>query len=76
MSTSPRFSKLIKGGIVLMDSFSSAVLWVIALQYNPHSLTRPLQTQWYEQKPRRNQREQLHIKKLRYSRTNDRWSKS
>jgi hypothetical protein len=39
---SPRLSKC---GFVLLDSESSAVLGVIALQYNPDTLTRSLQVQ-------------------------------
>lgn len=41
-SGSPR---LIKGGIVLLDPNSGAMLRVIALQYNPDSITRTLQAQ-------------------------------
>jgi len=37
--------RLIKGGIVTMDVDTSAVQSVIALQYNPDSLTRSLQIQ-------------------------------
>ncbi|MFO0979789.1 MAG: hypothetical protein U0996_25545 [Planctomycetaceae bacterium] len=62
MSTSPRSPKLIKGGIVLMDSSSGAVLRVIALQYNPHSLTRSLQAQWYEPQQGGDKGERLRIK--------------
>jgi hypothetical protein len=42
MSISPR---LIKGGIVLINPDTSAVLRIIALQYNPDTLTRSLQVQ-------------------------------
>jgi len=42
MTLSPR---LLKGGIVQMDPDSGRVLRVIALQYNPDSLTRTLQVQ-------------------------------
>lgn len=42
LSASPR---LIKGGIVLIDPGTSAVLRIIALQYNPDTLTRTLQVQ-------------------------------
>ena len=45
---SPRSQKLLKRGIVLMNSSSGAVLQVIALQYNPHSLTQSLQAQSFE----------------------------
>ena len=37
--------RLVKGGIVTMDVDTSAVKSVIALQYNPDSLTRSLQVQ-------------------------------
>lgn len=42
MTRSPR---LIKGGLVLLDPASGAVLRVIALQYNPDTLTRSLESQ-------------------------------
>ena len=42
LSASPR---LLKGGIVLLDPVSAAVRRVIALQYNPDSLSRSLQVQ-------------------------------
>ena len=45
MSTFPGSPKLIKGGIVLVDPDSGAVRRVIALQYNPDTLTRTLQVQ-------------------------------
>jgi hypothetical protein len=47
MSTpaSPLAPRLVKGGIVTMDVDTSAVRSVIALQYNPDSLTRSLQIQ-------------------------------
>jgi hypothetical protein len=43
MSTFPGSPKLLKGGIVLIDSSTSQVLRVIPLQYNPEVLTRTLQ---------------------------------
>ena len=43
MTTSPNSPRLLKGGIVLMDSTTSAVRRIIALQYNPDTLTRSLQ---------------------------------
>lgn len=43
--TFPRSPRLIKGGLVLLDAASGAVLRVIVLQYNPDSLTRTLQVQ-------------------------------
>lgn len=45
MSGFPNSPRLVKGGIVLMDPESSAVLRVIPLQYNPDTLTRTLQAQ-------------------------------
>lgn len=45
MSTFPNSPRLIKGGIVLIDAASAAVQRVIALQYNPDTLTRTLQVQ-------------------------------
>lgn len=42
MTISP---KLLKGGIVLVDPNTNAVLRIIALQYNPDTLTRSLQVQ-------------------------------
>jgi hypothetical protein len=41
----PISPRLIKGGIVLIDPQSGAVLRMIALQYNPDTLTRTLQPQ-------------------------------
>src|SRR5215472_3242760 len=45
MSTSPISPRLVKGGIVTMDPDTTALRSVIALQYNPDSLTRSLQIQ-------------------------------
>jgi hypothetical protein len=42
MSISP---KILKGGIVLLDPVTNQVLRIIALQYNPETLTRSLQIQ-------------------------------
>jgi Contractile injection system tube protein len=42
LSSSP---KLVKGGLVLLDAASGAVLRTIALQYNPDSLQRSYQVQ-------------------------------
>ncbi len=42
MSTFPGSPRLLKGGIVLIDPVSSRVKRVIALQYNPDTLTRTL----------------------------------
>ena len=43
--TSPISPRLVKGGIVTMDPDTSAIQTVIALQYNPDSLSRTLQVQ-------------------------------
>ncbi len=45
MITFPGSPRLLKGGIVLIDPDSAAVLRIIALQYNPDTLTRTLQVQ-------------------------------
>jgi hypothetical protein len=45
MTSFPNSPRLIKGGIVLIDPQTSAVLRVIALQYNPDTLSRTLQIQ-------------------------------
>jgi hypothetical protein len=43
MTTFPNSPRLLKGGIVLVDPGSAAVVQVISLQYNPDTLTRTLQ---------------------------------
>ena len=43
--TLPNSPKLLKGGIILIDPETSAVKRVIALQYNPDTLSRTLQVQ-------------------------------
>jgi hypothetical protein len=43
MTTFPGSPRLLKGGIVLIDPSSSAVIRIIALQYNPETLSRSLQ---------------------------------
>ncbi|RUL78928.1 hypothetical protein [Dyella choica] len=45
MSAFPGSPRILKGGLVLIDPDSSAVLRVISLQYNPDSITRSLQVQ-------------------------------
>lgn len=45
MTGFPNSPRLVKGGIVTMDPDTSAVRSVIALQYNPDSLSRTLQIQ-------------------------------
>ena len=43
MTTFPGSPRLIKGGIVLLDPTTGAVLHILPLQYNPDTLTRTLQ---------------------------------
>jgi hypothetical protein len=43
MTTFPNSPRLVKGGIVLIDPNTSAVLRTITLQYNPDTLSRSLQ---------------------------------
>lgn len=43
MSSFPRSPRLVRGGLVLVDPTTGAVLRIIALQYNPDTLTRSLQ---------------------------------
>src|SRR3954452_16800419 len=43
--SSPLSPRLVKGGIVTMDPDTTAVRSVIALQYNPDSVSRTLQIQ-------------------------------
>src|SRR6266571_4907446 len=43
MTTFPGSPRLLKGGIALLDPTSGAVLHILALQYNPDTLTRTLQ---------------------------------
>lgn len=45
MTTFPRSPKILKGGIVLIDPDTSAVKRIIALQYNPETLSRTLKAQ-------------------------------
>src|SRR5438046_9904412 len=45
MSSFPNSPRLVKGGIVTMDPDTTALKSVIALQYNPDSLSRTLQIQ-------------------------------
>jgi hypothetical protein len=45
MTTFPRSPRLLKGGIVLIDPQTAAVQRIIALQYNPDTLSRTLQVQ-------------------------------
>ena len=43
MTTFPNSPRLLKGGIVVVDAESGAIQRVIALQYNPDTLSRTLQ---------------------------------
>jgi hypothetical protein len=43
MSAFPGSPRLVKGGLVVLDPTSGAVLKIISLQYNPDTLTRTLQ---------------------------------
>jgi hypothetical protein len=45
MSSFPGSPRVVKGGLVLMDPDTSAVIRIIVLQYNPDTLTRTLQVQ-------------------------------
>lgn len=45
MTVSPDSPRILKGGLVLLDPVTSAVVRVIVLQYNPDSLSRTLQPQ-------------------------------
>ncbi|HEY6347339.1 MAG TPA: hypothetical protein VIY49_38110 [Bryobacteraceae bacterium] len=45
MGASPISPRLVRGGIITMDPDTSAVQSIIALQYNPDTLTRTLQIQ-------------------------------
>ena len=45
MTSFPNSPRIVKGGLVLVDPGSGQVKRVIALQYNPDSLTRTLQVQ-------------------------------
>jgi hypothetical protein len=51
MTSFPNTSRLLKGGLVLVDPSTGSVLKVIALQYNPDSLSRTLQPQSAPQSP-------------------------
>lgn len=45
MTTFPQSPRLLKGGLVLVEPDSGTVLRIVALQYNPGTLTRTLQVQ-------------------------------
>lgn len=44
-SSFPGSPRLLKGGIVLMDATTRTIQRIIAMQYNPDTLTRTLQPQ-------------------------------
>jgi hypothetical protein len=45
MTTFPRSPRLLRGGLVLVDLYTSQIQRVVVLQYNPDSMTRSLQVQ-------------------------------
>lgn len=49
MTTFPGSPRLVKGGIVLIDPQTSAIIRVITLQYNPDTITRTLQVKGTEE---------------------------
>jgi hypothetical protein len=51
VTTFPGSPRLTRGGIVLLDPTTSRVIRIIALQYNPDTLTRTLQAQGIGQEP-------------------------
>ena len=55
MTTFPGSPRLLKAGLVLLDPSSNRVLRVIALQYNPESLSRTLQVQGVQEGGERSQ---------------------
>lgn len=62
MTTFPGSPRLLKGGIVLIDPETSAVLRIIVLQYNPDTLTRRLAPQATGAEPSADRTEALRIK--------------
>lgn len=62
MTTFPNSPRLLKGGIVLIDPDTSAVIRVIALQYNPDTVTRMLQVQAFAAGDSGDRSEALRIK--------------
>jgi hypothetical protein len=55
MSSFPGSPRLIKGGIVLIDPLAAVVQRIIALQYNPDTLSRTLQVQGVGEKADRSE---------------------
>src|SRR5439155_20385796 len=45
VSSFPGSPRLLRGGIVLVDLYTSAIQRVVVLQYNPDTMTRTLQVQ-------------------------------
>lgn len=62
MSFSPQSPKLVQGGLVTLDPGSGALIRVIPLQYNPASVSRSLQAQWYEPQAGGDLAERLRVK--------------
>jgi hypothetical protein len=62
MTTFPNSPRLLRGGIVLIDPDTGAVQRVIALQYNPDSLSRTLQVQAFSSGDSGDRSEALRIK--------------
>jgi hypothetical protein len=61
MTSFPGSPRLLKGGIVLIDPTTAAIQRIIALQYNPDTLTRSLQAQSIES-GNKNRSEALRLK--------------
>jgi hypothetical protein len=62
MTTFPNSPRLLKGGLVLIDPATAAVRRVVALQYNPDTLTRTLQVQAFASDGGADRSEALRIK--------------
>jgi hypothetical protein len=62
MPAPPPSPRLLNGGIVQVDLEKGTPIRVIALQYNPHSVSRSLQAQWYEPQQGADRSERLRIK--------------
>ena len=62
MTTFPNSPRLLKGGIVVLDPGTSAVQRIIALQYNPDTLTRSFQVQAFSGGNANDRSEALRIK--------------
>jgi hypothetical protein len=55
LTTFPGSPRLLKGGLVLLDPKSAAIRRIIALQYNPETLSRTLQVQGVQEGGERGQ---------------------